>query len=350
MKDNSIVKPIEQSMSIKDNPVLIIITTEGFVVEGFLDEELTRARAVLRGEATDSAAYKYLPWLYTQDSESEVWRGNRENRLWMKSNPNLGVTKKWSYLEDQVALAKETQSNRAFVLSKDFNIKQSNSTAWLRYEDIEALEGQINLEDFEGAYAIGGVDIAETTDLECARIGIYKDGKVYTYSHYWIPSIKLDKSNDKAAGAKYEEWAKKGYLTIEEGNFLNPANIALDFFFMLWKKYHIKVMYTGYDVRFATAFLDTMKKAGLATELIYQSPEVLHNAIDLVEADIETLRIVGFNDVDKWCLNNCSLQVDKVGRGLLVKIRGQKGRRIDGAVTLAIMYETYLRHRAEVER
>ena len=348
MKDNSIVKPIEQSMSIKENPKLIMITTEGFENDGFLDNELKRARGILSGEICDNASYKYLPWLYTQDSESEVWDGNHENRLWMKSNPSLGAIKKWSYLEDQVDLAKTSQAERAFVLSKDFNIKQSTATAWLKYEDIAALDGPVDLKDFEGMKAIGGVDIAETTDLECARIAFFRDGKVYTHSHYWIPSIKLKLSNDKSCGAKYEEWAKQGILTIEEGNYLNPAHVA-DWFFDLYKKHRIRTIWTGYDIRFATAFLERMKKIGLQTEMVYQSPEVLHNSICIVETDIETKRVIGFNDMDRWCCSNCSLQVNKEGKGLLVKIRGEKGRKIDGAVTLAIMYETYLRHRGDIE-
>lgn len=42
MKDNVIVKSIEQSQSLKINPKLLLITTEGFVNDGFLDNELIR--------------------------------------------------------------------------------------------------------------------------------------------------------------------------------------------------------------------------------------------------------------------------------------------------------------------
>ena len=87
MKENIIGKSIEQSQSLKDNPKFINITTEGFVQDGYLDDELRKCRKVISGEATDLASERLLPWLYTQDSDREVWTGNRENRLWMKSNP-----------------------------------------------------------------------------------------------------------------------------------------------------------------------------------------------------------------------------------------------------------------------
>ena len=73
MQENIIGKSIEQSQSLKDNPKFINITTEGFVVGGYLDDELKKARAVInREDMDDPAADRLLPWLYTQDSEREV--------------------------------------------------------------------------------------------------------------------------------------------------------------------------------------------------------------------------------------------------------------------------------------
>ena len=56
MKDNTIAKSIEQSQSLKDNPKFIGITTEGFVVDGYLDEELKKARSVIMREDPDDPA------------------------------------------------------------------------------------------------------------------------------------------------------------------------------------------------------------------------------------------------------------------------------------------------------
>ena len=73
MKTNVIGKSIEQSQSLKDNPKFWNITTEGFVEEGYLDEELVKCRRIIAGEDDGIAAERYLPWLYTQDSEAEIW-------------------------------------------------------------------------------------------------------------------------------------------------------------------------------------------------------------------------------------------------------------------------------------
>lgn len=115
MKDNVIAKSIEQSQSLKKSPKFINITTEGFVVGGYLDEELAYARKVIAGEIDDATL---LPWLYTQDSEREVWE---DRSSWVKSNPTLGTVKKWSYLDDQIAKARLLKSERPFVLAKDIH-------------------------------------------------------------------------------------------------------------------------------------------------------------------------------------------------------------------------------------
>ena len=71
-----------------------------------------------------------------------------------------------------------------------------------------------NLEDFRGSFCLGAVDLSETTDLSNAKILLMKpnDKTKYVYSHYWIPESKLQDSNDKEAGARYEEWAREGLL------------------------------------------------------------------------------------------------------------------------------------------
>lgn len=346
MKENIIVKSIEQSQSLKINPKLILITTEGFVNDGFLDNELIRARGILNDEITDRASKRYLIWLYTQDEESEIWNGNEENRLWEKSNPTLGVVKRYSYLEQQIDLARHSKADRSFVLSKDFNLKQSNSEAWLNLEDYD-YEATFDLEEFKNALCVGAVDIAETTDLCSAKIMLMKpdDNKKYIHSMYFIPERKLLRGNDdKSAGAKYKEWAKQGLLRICEGNYIDTSVIA-DWFYSLYNTYGFRCFITGYDSRFANEFIHKMDSYNFETDPVWQRAEVLSQPINMVEADLKDQLIVGLNEIDKWCLSNATLKIDSRGLCMLEKIKGQLSRKIDGAVSLVILYETFRRNR-----
>lgn len=346
MREGAIVKPIEQSQSTKDNPLIIEITTEGFTVDGYLDAELNAARRIIKGEDDTISGRRMLPWLYTQDSESEVFQ-NPES--WYKSNPALGVVKKKAYLEEQIDLAKKSKADRKFVLSKDFNIKQASVEAWLNLEDYTYKAGY-DLEEFRGCACLGAVDLSETTDLTNLKILLMRpdDKTKYIHSVYFIPQTKLQE--DKNAGAKYEEWTKEGHMIVSEGNDIDLTIVA-DYFYTLYKRYEIKLFVCGYDQKFAKAFLKRMEDYGWAKasgelDLILQNAETLSNAMKLCEADLKARLInYGENPVDRWCLGNAAIKVDDRGRCLCVKQEAHK--RIDGAVTLVILYEVYRRYRSE---
>ena len=354
MQDNTLIMPLEQSMSIKENKKLIKITTEGFTNGGALDEDLKKYRAIIRGEDTSIAGKRCLPWLYTQDSEAEVWNTDENgiSQAWQKSNPTLiyGV-KKWSYLRDQVDKARSSKADRMFVLSKDFNFKVANSTAWLDRSYYE-YDASFDIEEFRNGFCLGAVDLAETTDMTNAKILLMKkdDRRKFILSHYWIPESKLEDSDDKNAGAKYLEWADKGFLTIQEGNSVDLTAVA-DWFYSLVEKYGIRLLFGGYDQRFKTDYINRMGYYGWNDKeeliMINQSPDVLHTANRQVENDLKDHLIIGLNDVDKWCLGNAALKINGQGKSLVVKADGQTSKRIDGAVTLVILQETYNRYRSD---
>ena len=351
MADNIIAKSLEQSQSLKDEPLFINLTTEGFVVDGYLDDELKKARKIISGEDDGIMAERTLAWLYTQDSEQEVWQ-NRAS--WVKSNPSLGIVKKWSYLDEQIDLAKQSKADRIFVLCKDFNIKQNGAQSWLNIEDYD-YKAVFDLEEFRGSTCIGAVDLSETTDLTSAKILLMRpeDNTKYIHTMYFIPESKLDNADDRNAGAKYMEWAKAGLLTITEGNDIDLSKVA-DWFYLLYKEYNIKLWKCGYDQKFAKDFLNRMEfygwsKANDELEMILQNAQTLSNAIKLLEADL-THKLVNYNDndIDKWCLKNACLKVNDLGQCLIIK--NEPSRRIDGAVCKSILYEMYRRNRAEFKQ
>lgn len=357
MKTNDLAKAIEQSQSTKDNPKVFEITTEGHVEDGYLDDELAKFRAVLNGEDTGPAAERMLPWLYTMDSEQEVWLGNRENRLWEKANPTLpyGI-KKYSRLEQEVDKARNSVAEKRFVFAKDFNIKQSGSAPWLD-RDVYAYEAVYDLEQFRGAVCLGAVDLAETTDLCCAKILMMlpDDPTKYIHTRYFIPESKLaPDGDDHEAGAKYAEWVQQDLITVTPGNDNDLALVA-DWFYELYTEHGIKLWRCGYDQRFVKDWLRRMRDYGWTNEgdeetrdlfMILQNAATLDNALKLTEADLRH-RLLNYNEnpVDVWCWGNTALKIDTYGKCLAVKQQA-KGK-IDGAVATIILQEMYRRNRTE---
>ena len=343
---NSIAEAGTRSMSTVEEPLFLNCTTQGFNRDCYLDHKIAHAKAVIEGEEDDP---RFLPFLYLQDSEQEVWQ---DESSWEKSNPSLryGV-KKIDKLRREVELAKTDKTTRIHLLTKDFNIPQSTSESWLLFEDYDYPQEIYDLEDFRGSYIIGAVDLSATTDLSNAKVLIMRPGDKtkYVYSHYWIPESKLTASDDREAGATYKEWAQQGYLTIHDGNEIDISQIA-DFFYDLYKNYGLRPFKIGYDQRFAKTFLDRLDEIGIETEMLLQG-RYLSNAMKLTEAELKG-RVINYNanPIDKWCLSNCCCQVDNVGNIQPVKIPRQPAKRIDGAVTLIMLMEMYRRYRSDFSK
>lgn len=352
MKENVIAKSIEQSQSVKDNPKFIIITTEGFVIDGYLDGELKKARAIINGEDDSISARRFLPWLYTQDSETEIFTSPKS---WQKSNPTLGVIKRVDYLEEQVDLAKKSKADRIFVLSKDFNYKQNGAQSWLNVEDYD-YGATFDIDDFKGAFCLGHVDLAETTDLVCAQALVIKPGDKtkYILTQYFLPESKLQPENDDHdAGAHYKEWVQAGLITVNDGNETDLSNVAA-WFYRLYKEHGIKLYKCGYDQRFAKEWLAAMEEYGWTkaagdVEMILQNAETLSNAINLCEADFKS-RLINYNDnpVSKWNFSNACLKLNERRQALIIKTDSKK--KIDGAVTLASLFEMWRRYRSDLKK
>ena len=348
--DDGIYKPIQQSTSTKDNYKIFMFGSQGFVADGFLDKTLEEYYRINRREDDRESAKRKLPWLYTQDSESEVWETNEQgiNLAWEKSNPSIGVVKKWSYLRDRVDEARISKSNRMFVLSKDFNFKVSEAATWLLPEQLDYDTG-FDIEDFRGFFCIGGVDLAETTDLCSAKALIMcpDDKRKYLLSMYWIPISKLDNSDDKLAGAEYKEWARDGYLRIVDDTEIDVTIVA-DWFNELYKKYGIWTVKCGYDQKFSKEFLKRLDEHDIEYENIPQNRIVMSTPTKVTEEEIrQELIIYGNNPIDKWCMKNACVQVWDTGHVMLVKEKNMPGKKIDGAVSMIIANETYRRNRAE---
>lgn len=343
MRDRTIINSIDQSQSIKENPKRIIITTEGFTNDGALDQELQYARKVLNGEGEDETL---LVWLYTQDSEQEIWQ---DESSWQKSNPTIGVIKTYDYLRERLNRSRVDKSERVFTLCKDFNIKQNTAQSWLMLDDYDYPQEVKSLEDFRGCYCLAAVDLSETTDLTNCKLLFMRQGDPtkYVFSHYWIPEGKLQNSPDTEAGANYREWAQKNYLTICAG-YDNDLSEVADWLASLKRDYDIRVVKCGYDQRFAKEFINRCEEYGIETEMIQQSREVMSSPMKWVEADLKARNInYGRNPIDLWCFGNASMEVDNLGRVMCVKINNQHSKRIDGAVTMIILYATLQRFKSE---
>lgn len=340
MTDSKVYDAIKQSQSTKKEPLIFIITTEGTVTEGFLDKKLAYCRKMIKGEISDE---KLLPWFYTQDSQEEIYL---DKRTWKKSNPSLGKVKLESYLDDIMNKARNDLSTRVTMLCKDFNIKQSDSGSWLTYNDLNN-EERFNITTLKNSYAIGAVDLSNTTDLTAALLLVIKDEKKYIVPHFFMPSDVLKKRMEEDS-VPYDIYLKNGLLTLTEGS-QNDFSLVTKWFLKMVQVHNIRPLWVGYDPWNALYWVKEMEEMGFTMEKVRQGVYSLSEPMKQLEADLKNkLVIYDNNPLLKWNLANTQAKIDINGNIQPSKL-GSKFKRIDGAVALIIAYAVLNRYKIEYE-
>ena len=205
---------LKSALGARRQPVLLSISTAGYVNEGIFDELLKRSTAVLNG---DSRERRLLPVLYMIDDPNK-WSDINELK---KANPNLGVSVSVDYMLDEIAVAEQSLSKCAEFLCKYCNIKQNSSQAWLPAETIRKAFGwKYTLEDFRDSYALGGIDLSQTTDLTACCVLIEREGVIWTFCHFFLPREKLGEATARD-GIPYAIMEARGLLTLSGDNFVD---------------------------------------------------------------------------------------------------------------------------------
>lgn len=336
VKDRNLYEVMRQSQSARRQPLLVMITTAGMVRECIFDDMYNHACAVADGAITDDT---FLPILYELDRRDE-WM---EPDAWMKANPSLGAIKKTDDLTIKVQRAKQNPVELSGVLCKEFNIRETVQSAWLSFDAINCTD-TFDMEEFRGAYCIGGVDLSITTDLTCASLLMMKRGsdKKYVVQMYWLPADSLQE-RVKRDKIPYDKWFERGLLRLCAGNSISYSDVTQWFVDMV-KQYELFPAWVYYDSYSARYFVEEMQMQGFNMVRCIQGAKTLSLPMQMLGTDLQAHRVnYNNNPILKWCLTNTGIQTDRNGNIVPVKNQSPK-QRIDGTAALLDCYVGLYEH------
>lgn len=253
---------LKSALGARRQPILLSISTAGYISEGIFDELLKRATAVLRG---DSRERRLLPVIYMIDNV-EKWNDITELR---KANPNLGVSVSVDYLLEEIAVAEASLSKKAEFMCKYANVKQNSAMAWLPVEAIRKAFGwNYTLEDFRNTYALGGIDLSQTTDLTACCVLIEREGVIWCFAQFFMPSEKISEATARD-GIPYGIYAQRGLLTISGDNFVDYHD-CYKWFTDLIEQYQIYPLSVGYDRYSAQYLVQDLEAYGFHMDSVFQ--------------------------------------------------------------------------------
>lgn len=341
IKDRNLYDVMKQSMSARQQPLFIMITTAGFVRESIYDSIYEYACNVLDGTIEDE---RFLAFLYELDDREE-WT---DFKAWEKANPGLGTIKNYEDLAANVERAKNDADFLPTVLTKDFNVRETAAGAWLTFEQVNN-EATFDLEDVRDCYAVSGTDLSSTTDLSCATLLVMKPGDEtkYVLQQYFLPADLLERKV-KEDKIPYDRWHERGLVTLCPGNKIDYSMITAWYIEML-EKYGLRPMWNGYDPWNSQYWVAEMKSKGFNMIEIRQGAKTLSQPMKELAADLAAKRVnYNNNPIMKWCLTNTAVKRDDNDNIRPVKGPAQR-QRIDGAVSLIIAYAVLFQHYSDYQ-
>lgn len=343
MKTSELYDVMIQGQSMREQPLAWLISTNGFLREGFFDAHYAYAAQVADWTIQD---FTLFPLIYELNNRDD-W--DKEEH-WPEANPGLGKIKKISTLRNNVEKAKNDPTFKPTVMAKDFNLPEAQFASWLTFKEL-VNETVVDMEYLSHSYAIGGCDLSSTTDLTCASLLLRKpnDANVYVLQHYFLPQAKIDKlEQTKGKEAPYKLWAEQGWITINEGAQVDYSEVTKWFVKMI-QEYDIRPLWVCYDRALAGYWVAEMESFGFDMEKVAQGPYTWSQPMKEMGAALHDHMVVYQNNpVTRWCLANTgkkSTKSDSIEMIQPVKIQEQ--RRIDGTVSMLNAWVGYVRHNDE---
>ncbi|MCK9326433.1 MAG: terminase large subunit [Bacteroidales bacterium] len=323
--------------SAREQPLIFMTSTAGTVREDIYDQKYDEAERVINGYF-DPQGYKdehFIAFIYELDSRKE-WT---DPATWRKANPGLGTIKNEKTLVAKVEKAKANPLLVKNLVCKEFNIRETSSEAWLPFEVINNT-ALFDLAELKPKYGVGGTDLSSTTDLTAAKVifRVPDDERIYVLQMYWLPADLLEQRS-KEDKIPYDLWNEQGLLRTCPGNSVH-AKYVTEWYIEIMNDYGIYLPWIGYDSWSAKYWVEEMQgyfgKEALVP--VIQGKKTLSAPMQKLGADLGSkLVIYNNNPIDKWCLTNTAIEIDKNNNIQPIKTSNQR-RRIDGTAALLNAY------------
>lgn len=330
LKDNLLYSVIKSSMGMREQPLLVQITTPQFDLTSpaYLTYQMG-IEVLAQIKENDS----FFPFLFTLDVDDK-WD---DEDCWIKSNPNLGVTVTKEFLKGEVKNAKNDSTQEVPVKIKNIGIWCSSSMSWIQQELVAQYMQTLLWKDFEGCTCYIGVDLASVSDFTSMSVMIPKDDKKYFKTITFIPRETLENHPDKEL---YQRYIREGSMIVTPGN-VTDYDYILNQIFTINEVMGIEGVY--YDKWNATQFAITATEAGINMQPYSQAV----GNFNAPTKEFERLLKEGNLVIDKssnilWQIGNVELKMDINGNVKPSKEKEKK--KIDSVISMITALGGYLQN------
>jgi len=339
-KDRKQVEAMETGMGARQQPVAFKITTAGSDLGGPCFEEHQEAEAILRGTLKNDtkfaiifAADTTLPW----DSDIALKQGN----------PNLGVSVSRRYLVEQRNAASNSPVKQASF--KTLHLDQwvgAGVAAFNLLRLQRCVDRKAKLEDFKGAHAYIGADLATRFDIASIGIVLPEPDLIRVFCKHWAPHSAVYGTGEvDPKNPNYRGWADAGWLNVTDGNTIDLDLIENEIARLCE---FLSVPSVAYDPYQATQMATHLGQKSITMIEIRPTPMNFSEPMDDLEQAIvdRTLRYDG-DPVLTWMFGNTVARTRGNLGDLKMPGKEREEQKIDGVVAILMAWALYLAEKQE---
>lgn len=329
---------MKSSQGMRQQPLAIIITTAGFLLNGYpCYEHRQNCIDILKGNKTDDTQFSAI---YELDKDDD-WE-DEDN--WIKCAPSLGQTVGKDYLREQIQAAKNNPALEVGVKTKNFNVFCQSKNVWIPENYLKDCFTKLDFNDFKDEDCYMGVDLSAISDLTCTSIMFppnpereqYPDKFVFKNIIY-VPECALEESTNSEL---YKLWKRQGYVNITSGNVVDYDYILKDQLKIYDMAYLLGVYYDEWN---AVSWAIDATTEGLP---LYPYSQAIGNFNKPTKTFEMLLRqgkvVIDFNPCTRWCFNNVELKFDYNDNCKPQKAGGDQNKKIDPVIAMLQALGGYL--------
>lgn len=333
-KDYNLYNVMKESMGTRRQPLMLIISTAGFLLDGYPCFEMRKKNIdILEGNLKDDNLFAMIFEL----DEDDNWE---DESTWAKVQPSLNMTVSIDKMKGFVKDAKNNPSELNSILTKQFNKFCQSGESWIEPAIVRKSSVKVDMEKLKNEICYLGLDMASTSDFTSSSIlfppNPYRDyypDKYIFKSFIYVPADALNKSVNRFI---YKDWVRDGWIKTTDSNVVQ-YDIILNHQSELSQEYQVDTIY--YDAYRATGWAIQATDMGLPIEPFPQTlgpftkPTVEFGY--LINSD---KIIIDYNPCVIWCFNNCELKFSNSGGDDMcckpVKAGGVKAKKIDCVISM----------------
>src|SRR5574344_642536 len=267
---------LKSGMGARKQPMMLVISSAGITPASLYESLLERNRKFLKKVKLNKND-RIFALMYGIDDDDDP----TDTNCWIKANPAMYEGRPtMKFLQEQWETMKDDPIMRNTFISKHLNRQIGAGIDYFDMIDIKNSMTTIKTEDIYDTYAVGGLDLSETTDLTNATLIILKeDGKFIILQAYFIASECLDRcsSKDKVDYKMFECCDSKNdvvkkLLVVTNGSYVDQRAV-MDWFVWLRDEYKINILKIGYDRWMSKQFIELGKEYGFAHEKVQKQDD-----------------------------------------------------------------------------